>query len=208
MKGVLQSLREPLVLGLDLDLTLIDTRAATAHALRAVNRILNENIDVDAFVARLGPPIRDELLRWIPRDRVDAAVTTFRASFTNSGLDHLIANPGAVDLLASCAKRSWRSVLITSRRPKVAAAALEATGLHPDVVVGGVTGEEKAPAMREHGVSVYIGDHPLDMLGAAAAGVPAIGVLTGFHGEQELRAAGAALVVPTLEDLMVRLLSR
>ncbi len=200
--GLLQSLREPLVVGLDLDLTLIDTRAATAHALRAVNRTLHEDIDVDAFVARLGPPIRDELLRWIPRDRVDAAVTTFRRSFTSSGLDHLIANPGAMDLLASCATRNRPSVVITSRRPEVAAAALEATGLRPDVVVGGVTGAEKAPAMRKHGLSVYVGDHPLDMLGAAAAGVPGVGVLTGSHGEQELRDAGAALVVPTLQDLV------
>ncbi|MEU0787888.1 hypothetical protein ABZ341_40945 [Streptomyces sp. NPDC006173] len=51
-------------IGADLDLTLIDSRAASAHALHAVNDRCGEAIDVAAFVARLGPPISQELARW------------------------------------------------------------------------------------------------------------------------------------------------
>lgn len=39
------------------------------------------------------------------------------------------------------------------------------------------------------------------MLGATAAGVPGIGVLTGAHDVDELRTAGASLVVSSLTDL-------
>jgi phosphoglycolate phosphatase len=40
-------------------------------------------------------------------------------------------------------------------------------------------------------VRVYLGDHPADMAAARAVPAAAIGVLTGEHSEDELRAAGA-----------------
>ncbi len=192
----------PPVIGFDLDLTLIDTREATAHALRTVNKELGERIDVDAFVSRLGPPIRGELRQWVPEARLDAAVAAFRATFTGTGLRYLRPCPGATDILQALSRAGGRSIVITSRRPFVARAALEATGLRAAMLVGGLTGIEKAPAMIGNGVAAYVGDHALDMLGAAAAGIPGIGVLTGAHDEAELRTAGACLVVSTLTDLL------
>lgn len=192
----------PPVIGFDLDLTLIDTREATAHALRTVNKELGERIDVDAVVSRLGPPIRDELRQWVPEARLDAAVAAFRATFTGTSLRYLRPCPGATDVLRALSAAGGRSIVITSRRPFVARAALKATGLCAAMLVGGVTGTEKAPAMIANGVAAYVGDHALDMLGATAAGVPGVGVLTGAHDEAELRTAGASLVVSTLTDLL------
>jgi phosphoglycolate phosphatase len=201
MTESLAKLREPVIVGFDLDLTLIDTRAATACALRMVNRDLGERIDVDAFVAGLGLPIRDELLRWVPEPRVDAAVTAFRAGFTGKGLRYLVPNPGAAQVLNALSRAGGRRVVITSRRPEIASAALRATRLEVDVIIGGLTGKEKAPAMREQRVAAYVGDHPLDMVGAVIARVPGVGVLTGAHSESELREAGATTIVPTLAEL-------
>jgi phosphoglycolate phosphatase len=195
-------LLQPPVVGFDLDLTLIDTRVATAHALQAVNQELGEHIDVDAFVARLGPPVRDELRPWVPESRLDAAIATFRTTFTSTGLRYLRPCAGAADILHALRRAGGRSVVITSRRPFIAQAALEATGLHAAALVGGLTGTEKASAMTENGVAAYVGDHALDMIGASAARVPGVGVLTGAHNEDELRAAGASLVVPTLTELL------
>lgn len=48
---------------------------------------------------------------------------------------------------------------------------------------------------------VMVGDTTPDMLAAAAAGVQAIGVLSGFGEEDELRAAGAQLILPSLAEL-------
>ncbi|MGB9378912.1 MAG: HAD hydrolase-like protein, partial [Mycobacteriales bacterium] len=79
---------------------------------------------------------------------------------------------------------------------------LRAAGLAATVVVGGRTGESKAPAMVEHAIACYVGDHPLDMTGARAAGVPGVGVVTGNHGEDQLRAAGATLVLASLVELL------
>jgi phosphoglycolate phosphatase len=50
----------------------------------------------------------------------------------------------------------------------------------------------------EHGVRWYVGDHVADMVAARTAGVPGIGVTTGPCPAEELRAAGAAVVIPDL----------
>src|SRR5262249_483426 len=56
----------------------------------------------------------------------------------------------------------------------------------------------KGDALREHGASVYVGDHIGDMVGAVAADAYPIGVLTGPCDEDQLRAAGAREVMPDL----------
>src|SRR5689334_19533613 len=48
--------------------------------------------------------------------------------------------------------------------------------------------------MLTHHVDMYIGDHPLDIEGAHAAGIPGIGVSTGAHTQTQLLAAGATWV--------------
>ncbi|WP_326841567.1 HAD hydrolase-like protein [Streptomyces sp. NBC_01558] len=187
-------------IGADLDLTLIDTRAATAHALQAVNDRCEQAIDVAAFVARLGPPIRQELARWVPPHRIPRAVEVFRECFVEEGIDHLEPLPGALELVAAVAARGRRFVVVTSRVPRVAQAALTACGIEASAVVGGVTGVDKAPAISSHQVAVYLGDHELDMEAAQHAGVPGVGVATGSHPAEALLRAGAAWVVDDLTE--------
>ena len=65
--------------------------------------------------------------------------------------------------------------------------------------------------MTANWVTCYLGDHPLDMQGAKAAKVMAIGVLSGTHNRAELTSAGADLVVNDLcefDDLLAQRLRR
>ncbi|HEX2313051.1 MAG TPA: haloacid dehalogenase-like hydrolase, partial [Thermomonospora sp.] len=50
------------------------------------------------------------------------------------------------------------------------------------------------------GVTVYVADSPRDVQAATIARAPALAVATGSATEAELRAAGAAVVLPTLAD--------
>ncbi|MFJ8896896.1 HAD family hydrolase [Leifsonia sp. NPDC102414] len=59
---------------------------------------------------------------------------------------------------------------------------------------------DKAPAIASHQVAVYLGDHQLDMKAAVRAGVPGIGVTTGFHSAEKLLRAGAAWVMDDLAE--------
>jgi phosphoglycolate phosphatase len=64
---------------------------------------------------------------------------------------------------------------------------------------------KKAVAMEQEGIALYVGDHPLDMAGAKAAGVHAVGVTTGSHTASQLYEAGAVAVYPSLTDLRLKL---
>jgi phosphoglycolate phosphatase len=192
--------------GVDLDLTLIDTRAATAVALRRVNERCGETIDVDAFIERLGLPMRDELARSMPAERVDRALDVFRSAFLDEGIELLAPLPGALRLAEGLPDTGRSLVVITSRVPPIAAACLDACGLAIDHVVGNVTGPEKVAPIIDHKVGIYVGDHPLDMRAATEANVPGIGVTTGAHSPGELRDAGADWVIASLDELASALL--
>jgi phosphoglycolate phosphatase len=184
--------------GIDLDLTLINTREATAYALARVNDALGVDIDVEAFVGRLGPPIRQELRRWVEESLLDEAVKVFRQVFTTEGQAYLELMPGARELVHAILNHGGRVVLITSRRQEIALRCLESVGISVDAVVGGVTGAEKAPSMRAENVCAYLGDHVLDMEAAREARVAAVGVTTGSHDARDLIDAGADCVVDSL----------
>lgn len=188
-------------IGFDLDLTLVDTRRSMEAAAARVNDILGVCIDQRAFVSSIGLPIRQQLSEWVPEQQLDEAVAEFRATFTGSGADLLTPTPAAHEALALARSVGRQAVVITSRLPRIAEQMLAACRLRPDVLIGGLTGLEKAAAMRETQIACYTGDHPLDMMGARAAGVCGIGVLTGFHSETDLRGAGAAVVLADLTKL-------
>jgi phosphoglycolate phosphatase len=196
-------------IGLDLDLTLVDTRDATAFALEEVNRELSADIDIAEFIHRLGPPIRSELKRWIDEQNIECAVQCFRSAFTSdTGLEKLSPAPGAMELLEWMNQESYRSIIITSRMQSIAAEILQRCGMSPSVIYGNVTGQEKAVAMRQEGVALYVGDHPLDMEGAVAASVQGIGVTTGSHSASQLYEAGAQAVFSSLTELRLQLKAR
>jgi uncharacterized protein len=67
-----------------------------------------------------------------------------------------------------------------------------------DVVSGLVWGEAKGAVLREHGASVYVGDHVHDVAGALAAGAVSVSVLTGGSSREDLVGAGTHVV---LDDL-------
>lgn len=194
-------LRHCLCIGIDLDMTLIDTRAATAHALGRVNERHGFGIDVEAVVSNLGPPLKQELSRWVATESLDEAVRCFREYFLTEGLSHLAPLPGALLLASVLRDGDRRLVVITSRIPPIATACLKACGLEASAIVGNVAGREKGPAIKAHSAAVYVGDHTLDMAGAQEANVPGIGVTTGSHTSADLRAAGAIWVVDSLERL-------
>ena len=184
--------------GFDLDMTLIDSRPGIAAAFRALSARTGVHVDAEAAVARLGPPLRQEIGRWFPADGVEGAVETYRALYPSYAITPSLALPGAAAALDAVRGAGLRVVVVTSKLGRLAQLHLDHVGLVVDALVGDLFAEEKAVALREHGVGLYVGDHVADMAAARAAGVPGIGVATGPCPARELLAAGAATV---LEDL-------
>ncbi|MEU8296305.1 HAD hydrolase-like protein [Micromonospora sp. NPDC048909] len=188
----------PLTVGFDLDMTLVDSRPGIAAAFRALTAQTGVPVDADAAVSRLGPPLRTEIARWFPPEQVESAVRLYRELYPAYAITPTVPLPGAREAIEAVRARGGRVLVVTSKLGRLARLHLEHLGLVVDELAGDLFAEEKATALRQHGATHYVGDHVADMVAAAAAGVPGIAVATGPCSAEELREAGAEVV---LDDL-------
>ncbi|MBQ1072684.1 HAD family hydrolase [Micromonospora sp. C31] len=200
-----------LTVGFDLDMTLVDSRPGIADTFRALTARTGVHVDAEAAVARLGPPLRTEIAYWFPPEQVDEAVRTYRELYPAYAITPTVPLPGAAAALDAVRGRGGRVLVVTAKLGRLARLHLDHLGLTVDEVAGDLFAAEKAVALRRHGATHYVGDHVADMVAAAAAGVPGIAVATGPCAADELRAAGAEVVLddltgfPAALDGMIRL---
>ncbi|GAA1827530.1 HAD family hydrolase [Luedemannella flava] len=190
----------PLVVGFDLDLTLVDSRPGIAAVYRALSAETSVFIDADAAVTRLGPPLDEELARWFPEAHVAPMADRFRALYPSHAVAASPALPGVRESISAVRARSGRVIVITGKYAPNARLHLNHLDLVVDEVVGWAWAETKTTALLEHGVGVYVGDHPADMRAAVAGGAAAVGVTTGDWGPDDLTSAGADIVLADLRD--------
>ena len=133
----------PLVVGFDLDLTLVDSRPGIAATYRALSERTGVYIDADAAVTRLGPPLEDELALWFPSDQVDAMGDLFRQLYPRTRSRRRPRLPGAAEAFAAVRARGGRVVVITGKYEPNARLHLDHLGLAVDEVVGWAWAEGK-----------------------------------------------------------------
>jgi len=206
----------PIVVGFDLDLTLVDSRPGIVATYRALSARTGVYIDADSTATRLGPPLDVELALWFPAGDVVPAANQFREIYRDFAITTSPALPGATEAFAAVRARGGTVVVITGKYEPNARRHLDHLGLDADAVVGWAWADGKVSALEEHGATVYVGDHPADMAAARAArlaappppsgprsqldrvGAAAVGVGTGEHSVEELIAGGADVVLPDL----------
>jgi phosphoglycolate phosphatase len=188
----------PLVVGFDLDMTLIDSRPGIAATYRALTAQTGVPVDADAAVTRLGPPLRVELANWFPPEHLEEAVAAYRALYPAYAIDASPLLPGAGPAVAAVHGHGGRVVVVTSKLGRLARLHLDHVGLAVDDVLGDRFADGKASALTDHGVRVYVGDHVADVAAARVAGVVAVGVTTGPCDAAELEEAGADVVLTDL----------
>jgi phosphoglycolate phosphatase-like HAD superfamily hydrolase len=193
----------PLVVGFDLDMTLIDTRPGFAACLVALGEERGVEFDVDGLVSRLGPPLDVMLAPYFPgcdQRFLDGLVDRFRELYPEIAVPPTQAFPGAHEALEAVREHRGSSLVITGKYEPNARLHTDALGFDVDRIVGSVWGPGKGPVLVEHGASVYVGDHVHDVEGALAAGVHSVSVLTGGCDEAELRDAGTHTVLTDLTE--------
>jgi pyridinium-3,5-biscarboxylic acid mononucleotide sulfurtransferase len=190
----------PLVVGFDLDMTLIDTRPGIAAVWDALAAETGVEIDSAAAVGRLGPPLDDELALWFAADQMAAAADRFRALYPGLAVEPTPAMPGAHAAIDAVHRAGGRVVVVTGKYAPNARLHLDHLELAADDLVGWAWGAAKGEVLLERGASVYVGDHLGDVVGARAAGALSVGVPTGPVSAGELRAAGADVVLESLLD--------
>ena len=189
-----------LVIGFDLDMTLVDSRPGVHATVRALVAETGVSIDADVVVSRLGPPLELELAEWVPAEHVDPLADRFRELYVEHGIPGTFPLPGAADALAAVRARGGRTLVVTAKFEPNARLCLTQADLEVDTVVGWRHGPQKGETLSEHGAAVYVGDTPPDIMAAHLAGAVAVAVPSGPFGADELRDAGADVVLASLVD--------
>ncbi|WP_395362216.1 HAD family hydrolase [Streptomyces sp. YH02] len=190
----------PLTVGFDLDLTLIDSRPGIKAAWEAFSAESGVPVDADLVVSRLGPPLEHEMAYWVPAERVTEMVAHYRALYPAYAIEPSPPMPGARDAIQAVRDAGGRTIVVTAKNGPHAELHLAHLGIEPDATIGGLWAEGKAEALRAHGAQVYVGDHIGDVRGAATAGALSVAVATGPCAPEELKAAGADVVLPDLTE--------
>ena len=212
--------RTPDAIIFDLDGTLVDTVAARIDAWAAVF----DEFGIPASRSQLEPMIGmdgRELAREVAAaagrhltDEEAEVIDRRSGELFDERNRHPRPLPGATELLRSLHERGVTWAIATSSRREQVGTSIGALGLpeEPRIVDGSHVARAKpAPdlllrAAEELGVDAsacwYVGDSTWDMRAAVAARMAGIGVLAGSAvGEDELRAVGAAAVIPSLREL-------
>jgi HAD superfamily hydrolase (TIGR01509 family) len=223
MAGIVRPMRTdtpPAAIVFDLDGTLVDTVAARIEAwsdtfaqerIAATREQLAPMIGMDGV--RLAHEVAAAAGRQLSGD--EALEIDHRAGRRFDELNRdPTPLPGTREALSMLDRRGVTWAIGTSSRPAQVAASLRALDLgHEPRVIDGSAVEHAKPApdllllaAKELGVAPadtwYVGDSTWDMQAAAAAGMLPIAVLAGAAVDAEtLRAAGATVVWPTLEEL-------
>jgi uncharacterized protein len=187
-----------LVVGFDLDMTLIDTVPGFAATLRVLGAELGVDFPVADMTAVLGPPLEHVLAGHLAEEAIAPAGDRFRALYPDHAIASVPVLAGAHEALAAVRAHRGRVVVVTGKYPANARLHVEHLGLDVDHLEGWVWGVGKAEALRREGASIYVGDHVHDVEGARAAGALSVSVLTGGCTRAELLAAGTDVV---LDDL-------
>ncbi|MEV6742086.1 haloacid dehalogenase-like hydrolase [Streptomyces sp. NPDC051104] len=189
-----------LTVGFDLDMTLIDSRPGIHACYQALSARTGTYIDADLAVTRLGPPLAEELVNWFPAEEIDAVADLYREMYPAIAIAATPALPGAREAIDAVRAAGGRAIVVTAKYEPNAKLHMEHLGIEPDAVIGDLWAERKAEALLDHGAAVYVGDHTGDVRGARTAGAHSVAVATGPCDADELRAAGADVVLADLTE--------
>ena len=167
-----------LVVGFDLDLTLVDSRPSVIAVAAMLAEEYGVEIDGPLWASRLGPLLEVELAHWFPADRVEEVAWRYRELMASHGVALSVALPGAAEAVAAV-RRQGRVVVVTAKYEPLARQTLAQLGIEVDAVHGWLWGTRKADGLTAEAATVYVGDHPDDVLGARRAGAVSVGVRTG-----------------------------
>lgn len=197
--GVMASTTRPApTVGFDLDMTLIDSRPGIRACYLELSARTGTYVDADLAVTRLGPPLAEELAHWFPAGEIETVADLYREIYPAYAIEPTLALTGAREAVAAVREAGGRAIVVTAKYEPNAKLHLAHLGIEPDAVIGGLWAEQKAVALREHDADVYVGDHVGDVRGARAAGALSVAVASGPCDADELRAAGADVVLADL----------
>jgi phosphoglycolate phosphatase len=194
---------------MDLDGTISDPSsglfASFRHALASVGRPWSDDRPLDRII---GPPLRESFGAVLGDAALaERALEHYREHYAAGALFDNELYPGIAEAIATIGAAGYRLYVATSKLTEFAARIVANFGLADRFA--GVYGssldgrlDQKAKIIAlclaadavDAGRCIIVGDRKHDVVGAAANGLPCIGVTWGYGGADELRAAHAVLI--------------
>jgi phosphoglycolate phosphatase len=204
-------MRHRLVL-FDLDGTLIDHFGAIhrchSHAMR---RIGLPAPTLERVRAAIGRGLEDAIADLAGAENVARILPLYLEHWRATNLDDVRLMPGALELLGALQDRGVRTAVFTNKRGDASRTVCAHLGITP--LVDGIFGAGDTPWLKPQpqfaahalkqldaaaDATALVGDSIYDLAAAQNAGLEFIGVTTGTHSAEELRAHGAVRVHPGL----------
>lgn len=202
----------------DLDGTLTDPGEGITNSVAyALNKYGIEVSDRTALYKFIGPPLYEsfEVYYGFTHEQAIQAVEYYREYYKDKGIFENLVYHGIPELLHALKDAGKKILLATSKPEAFARQILDHFHLteYFDVIVGAdMHGSlirkadiiDKALTLggADPSQCIMVGDREHDVLGAAAHGIPCIGVLFGYGSLTELDAAGAYRTAASADDVL------
>lgn len=200
----------------DLDGTLTDSGEGIINcAVYALEQLGLPVPPRDTMGVFVGPPLWDTFEKFgVPKEKTDEAVRIFRSRYIPVGKFENTPYPGIGETLAELKRQGCRLYVATSKPETTAVEILEHFDLakYFDEICGADLDRsrnsksqviayllEKTPADEER---IMVGDTAYDVIGAAAHGIPTIGVSWGYGEVKDMVDAGAAAICENTDELL------
>lgn len=159
--------------------------------------------EVEALSKQLGQGFADEAMAFIQQVEMEAASRGELFPYTRGLLARVKEKglgPAVISRNCGPAIRIVFPEIDEESRVFLPREAVQNTKPHPGHLLEACLALKARPQ-----ASVVVGDHPMDITTALAAGCIAVGVASGRMSEEDLREAGAALVLPDASNLLAEL---
>ena len=166
----------------------------------------------------VGPPLRDMFIEYgVPEDRVEEAIDVYRSRYNTIGKFENCPYPGIPELLEKLQILGYSLLVATSKPETTAIEIMDKFQLsqYIDEICGATADgsrDEKSKVIAyllskipNFKSFLMIGDTSFDVIGAAAHGIPTIGVSWGYGDVTSMIDAGAIAIVHTADELYEKL---
>ena len=174
--------------------------------------------DREALRVFVGPPLHNTFVKFgVPEDQADEAVRIYRSRYNTVGKFENNPYPGIYELLQTL-RNNGHTLLVATSKPenlaveimdkfelskyfhRICGASLDRSRCTKEDVITYLLAQNGSAADM-----VMVGDTAFDVLGAAAHGIPTIGVSWGYGNVEEMVAAGAKAIAHTMDELLALL---
>lgn len=163
----------------------------------------------------VGPPLDETFFKFgVPEDQGAEAIRIFRSRYLTVGKFENVPYPGIRELLQTLKEEGYALYVATSKPEttsveildkfelshfftKICGATLDKSRSTKSAVIAYLLGTGVDPA-----TAIMVGDTSFDVTGAAAHGIPTIGVEWGYGKVSEMEEAGAKAIAHSMDELL------